>query len=81
MPVACSVDLAGNWLFVDCQGTSMCRAPSRQRPVGSTRQIHQVRCWLVSDLGAAQTGWMKYRALFSGDVAFGVIAGLTRNLA
>ena len=37
-------------------GTSLCRARSRQPPVASTCQPHQGRCWLVGDLGAAQTG-------------------------
>src|SRR5574344_2139176 len=31
-----------------CDDTSMCRAYSRQHPVGSTRQIHQVRCVLLA---------------------------------
>ena len=37
-------------------GTSLCRARSRQHPVASTCQPHQGRCWLPGDLGAAQTG-------------------------
>ena len=77
VPMACSVSLAGNWLFVGCQGTSMCWAPSRQHPVGLTRLIHQGQCWLFGRLGTAHPGLRKCRATFGGGVAFfPVIVGL-----
>ena len=37
-------------------GTSLCRARSRQPPVASTCQPHQGWCVLLGDLSAAQTG-------------------------